>query len=414
MFQQTPDGGGGSANLAAGGEAAGIRAPRVALVLPGGGARSAFQVGVLKAIASWCPPGTPLPFRVLCGTSAGAILAAVLAAYAPRFRQGASALDRVWRAFRVDQVFRTDTPSMMRSGAQALLALASGGWLVPPPRSLLDNAPLRELLEWRVNFARIRQSLDAGLLDALAITATSFATGEWVSFVDSRVAIEGWERPGQRGVAAELGLDHLMASAAIPFLFAPVRMRGAHFGDGAMRQSTPLSPAIRLGADRILVIGVREGGRLSAGAALTGPPTFGQIFGFMLDTLFMEGLDSDLERMQRINELIASAPAARPLLGMRRIDSLVLRPGGDLSAAATEHALELPRSVRALLHSMGAGRSAGGQLTSYLLFEAAYTRQLIEMGINETQSRRAEICAFLGIDAGPESGESEQEQRAQA
>ena len=374
-------------------------APRIALVLPGGGARSAYQVGVLKAIASWCAPGTPLPFRLLCGTSAGAILTAVLAAYAPRFRQGAAALDRVWRSFRVGQVFRTDAPVVLRSGAQVLLALLSGGWLVPPPRSLLDNAPLRQLLEWRVNFTRIRQSLEAGLVDALAITATSFATGEWVSFIESAAPIQGWERPGQRGVAAELGLDHLMASAAIPFLFPPVRMMGSHFGDGAMRQSTPLSPAIRLGADRILVIGVRERGRSPAGAALIGPPSFGQIFGFMLDTLFMEGLDADLERMQRINDLIASAPAATPLLGMRRIDTLVLRPGGDLSAAAAGHVSELPRSVRALLRTMGAGRDAGGQLASYLLFEAPYTRALIEMGMDEALARRGEICAFLGIDA---------------
>jgi len=370
---------------------------RIALVLPGGGARSSYQVGVLKAIAGWCPPGTPLPFRLLIGTSAGGILAAVLASYAPRFRQGAAALDRVWRGFHVHQVFRSDTPTMLRSGAQVLLALLSGGWLVPPPRSLFDNAPLRHLLEWRVNFARIRQFLDAGLLDALAITATSFATGESVSFIDSSNPVQGWDRPGQRGVAAELSLDHLMASAAIPFLFPPVKMMDSYFGDGAMRQVTPLSPAIRLGADRILVIGVRERGRLPLGAALTGSPTFGQMFGFMLDTLFMESLDADLERLQRINELVAEGPGAAVLPGMRRIETLVMHPCCDLSATAAEHADQMPRSVRALLRTMGAARDSGGQLTSYLMFEAAYTRSLIQMGFDEAQARREEICGFLGM-----------------
>lgn len=389
----------GSREMSSGSENGVKHPPRIALVLPGGGARSAYQVGVLKAIAGWCPPGTPLPFRLLCGTSAGGILTAVLASYAPRFRQGAAALDRVWRGFHVEQVFRTDTPGMLRSGAQVLLALLSGGWLVPPPRSLLDNSPLRQLLEWRVNFARVRQYLDAGLLDALAVTATSFASAEWVAFIDSASPVQGWERPGQRGVAAELRLDHLMASAAIPFLFPPVKMMGSFFGDGAMRQTTPLAPAIRLGADRILVVGVRERGRAPLGAAMTGSPTFGQMFGFMLDTLFAEGLDGDLERLERINQLLDNAAAAAPLSGMRPIETLVMRPVGDLSALAVEHVGAMPRSVRALLRTMGAAPDSGGQLASYLLFESAYTRRLIEMGQADAEARRGEIEEFLGLEA---------------
>jgi NTE family protein len=399
MVQKTRAAVGGSLNLEPVAEVGAKTSPRVALVLPGGGARSAYQVGALKAIAGWCRPGSPLPFRVLCGTSAGAILAAVLASYAPRFRLGVSALDRVWRDFHVGQVFRTDTATMLRGGAHAMLALASGGWLVRPPRSLLDNAPLRQLLEWRVNFDRVRQALDSGLLDALAITATSFTSGESVAFIDAVQPLPGWERPGQRGVAAQLGLDHLMASAAIPFLFPPVQMLGSHFGDGAMRQMTPLAPAIRLGADRILVIGVRERGRPPGRSAMAGPPTFGQIFGFMLDTLFMEGLDTDLERLERTNELVAQSEAGALCVGLRRIDALVLHPQSDLSAAAAAHARELPRSVRALLRTMGAGRERGAQLSSYLLFEAGYTRALMQMGYQDALARREEICRFLGLDA---------------
>ena len=395
MSQKTPAAGGGSRDLAGGHDFVPGPGRRVALVLPGGGARSAYQVGVLKAIAGWCQPGTRLPFRLLCGTSAGAILAAVLASYAPRFRMGAAALDRVWRDFRIGQVFRSSTPAMLRSGMHVMLALLSGGWLLPPPRSVFDNSPLRQLLEWRVNFARIRQALDKGLLDALSITATSLASGESVSFIDAADRLQGWERWGRRGVAAELRLDHLMASAAIPFLFPPVRMLDAYFGDGAMRQSTPLSPAIHLGADRILVLGVRERGRRNVSSAAAGPPTFGQVFGFMLDTLFMEGLDADLEQMERVNNLVAAAPDQARRAGLRRIETLVMHPHGDLSAIATEHAGEMPRTVRALLRTMGAASEMGGQLTSYLLFESGYTRRLIEMGYAEAQAHREEICAFL-------------------
>lgn len=381
-------------------------APKIALVLPGGGARSAYQVGVLKAIAGWYPPGTPLPFRLLVGTSAGAILAAVLASYAFRFRRGTVALDRVWRSFHVEHVFSTDSRSMLSSGLHLMLALASGGLLLPSPRSLFNNAPLRRLLEWSVNFARIRQALDGGLLDALAVTATSFSSGESVCFVDSAHPVETWEAAGRRVVAAELGLDHLMASAAIPFLFPPVSMAGSHFGDGAMRQITPLSPAVHLGADRLLIIGVRPPGRSPVGTLDPGPPTFGEVFGFMLDTLFMEGLHADLERLNRINQLLASVASFRRPLGLRPVETLLVLPRADLSAPAAAHADEMPRTIRALLRTMGAASPAGGQLVSYLLFETGYTRLLIQMGFDDANARREEISAFLGM--------SQQEQRSQA
>jgi NTE family protein len=385
------------------------RAPRTALVLPGGGARSAYQVGVLKAIASWYPPGAPLPFRVLCGTSAGSILAAGLAAYAARFRGGTAMLDRVWRSFRVDQVFRVDRPTMLRTGTHLLLALVSAGLLLAPPRSVFDNTPLRRLLERRISFARIRQSLDAGYLDAIAVTATSFGSGESVSFVQAGAGFRPWARAGRRGIAAELGLDHLMASAAVPFLFPSVSMNGDHYGDGAMRQLTPLSPALRLGAERILVVGVREPGRAPLGAGAASPPSLGQLFGFMLDTLFMEGLQSDLEALQRTNELLRRDPG-RARGGLRHIEPLVLQPRDDLSAVALRHMGELPQSLRTLLRAMGASRATGGQLVSYMLFESGYTRALIELGRRDAEARRAEIAAFLGLAA----VRSDQDQAAQA
>ncbi len=381
--------------------------PRAALVLPGGGARCAYQVGVVKAIASWCPPGRPLPFAVLCGTSAGAINAAVLATHALDARSAAAALERVWANFRVGQVFRTGSRDMLRSGLHLMLALLSGGWLLPTPRSVFDTAPLRELIEWNVNFARLRQALEAGALDALAVTATSLDRGDSVSFVQTASPFESWGRAGRRGLSAELTTDHLMASSAIPLLFPPVEMDGSWFGDGAMRQAMPLSPAVHLGAEHVLVIGSRE--PRHAQTVSSGQPAIGDVFGFMLESLFTEGLSADLERIERINALLDHARPGPPPLGLRRIETLLVLPRRDPGEIAAAHEQALPRSLRTLLRMLGSVGGAGGQLLSYLLFEAPFTRELIELGRQDALARRAELCEFLGLECA-----SEQEQRPEA
>src|SRR5688572_24451267 len=209
--------------------------PRIALLLPGGGARSAWQVGVLKAISGWFPAGSKLPFPVVCGTSAGAINATVLAARGANFRLGTRELVRVWGGFRVGHVFRAGTLDMLRSGSHLFLALVTGGWLLPMPRALFDNTPLRALLAKNVDFAALGRSIAAGTPDSLAVTATSVSGGESVTFVQSQRPFMPWDRSGRRGVAAALDLDHLMASAAVPLLFPPVTMGGAHFNDGARK-----------------------------------------------------------------------------------------------------------------------------------------------------------------------------------
>lgn len=370
-------------------------APRTALVLTGGGARSAWQVGVLRAIASWYPAGSALPFQVICGTSAGAINAAVLAAGGANFGAASAALARVWGGFRIGQVFRAGTLDMLRAGLHLVLALVSGGWLLPMPRSLLDNSPLRELLGREVDFAALGRALSAGRPDALAVTATSLTGGDSVTFVASARPFPAWDRAGRRGAAATLGVDHLMASAAIPLLFPPVALEDGHYGDGALRHSTPLAPAIHLGADRILVIGVRhaDAGRSAAGAA----PNMAEQFGFLLDSLFAEGLQSDLERLVRVNTLLAAARPGPAPGGMRPVDTLLLRPERDPSDAAVAHGYAMPASLRALLRILGARGGRGGRLLSYLLFEGAYTRELIAAGERDAGLRRAEISAFLGI-----------------
>ncbi len=371
-------------------------APRVALVLPGGGARSAYQVGVLRAIASWYPAASPLPFPILCGTSAGAINVVVLAAHAHDFRRAAAELGRVWGGFHIGQVFRAGTFEMLRSGLHFVVALLTGGWLLPMPRALLDNSPLRSLLARHIDFAGLRRSIASGQPDSVAITATSVTAGESVTFVETSRHFLPWDRSARRGVATNIDVDHLMASAAIPLLFPPVAMDGAHFNDGAMRQSTPLAPAIHLGADRILIIGVRPHGR-SRGEG--GPaPNMAEQFGFMLDSLFMEGMHADLERLNRINELLAHLRRGPTPHGMRHVDTLLVQPERDPGESAIAHRMAMPATLRALLRILGARGVRGGKLLSYLLFESPYTRELIKAGEHDANRRRAEIAAFLGLD----------------
>ena len=371
---------------------------KTALVLPGGGARGAFQVGVLKALAELLPRASSNPFPIVSGTSAGAVNAVVLATRARKYRSAVAELERVWGHFRCNQVYKTDHLTMLKSSLHWLAALVLGGWLVGMPRSLLDNSPLRRLLSRNVHFPRIRDAIEAGHLDAVAITAAGYASARSISFFEAHPGHAGWERTRRMGQAAELSLEHLMASIAVPYVFPPARIGNEWFGDGAMRQATPLSPAVRLGADRILVIGIRDemGGAEPDNAAE--PPSFAQIAGYMLDTLFMDGLYSDLERLMRINDLVDATPADPPHIGgskMRPIDTMLIVPSKDLRVIAEKHRAELPFAIRALLRGVGGNRPGEDKLLSFLLFEQAYTRELIQLGYEDAMKVRDELLDFV-------------------
>lgn len=367
-------------------------ASQTALVLSGGGARAAYQVGVLKALAAMLDDAPP--YRILVGTSAGAVCASVLATHAEDWREGVRRLEAVWSHFSIEQVYRADLKAMLSAGGRWLLSAMSGGRLCRAPAALFDNSPLRQLLAREVDWPRIRNHVESGALQALALTATSYAGGLHRIFFEGHRDLQEWSGVRRAGRRSPLDLDHLMASVAIPFLFPSVKLGQRYYGDGAMRQLAPLSPAIHLGADRLLVVGVRGGGMAGLAtprAANETAPSSGEIFGFMLDTLFSDQLEADLDQLERTNRLIAG----QPQLGLRQVTALRLLPSADPCEIAARHLASLPRALRSLLGLMGSGNGGSALLASYLLFEGAYTRDLIALGYADTLAQRAALEQFM-------------------
>lgn len=368
--------------------------PRVALLLGGGGARAAYQVGVLKAIAEILPRGAGNPFPVICGASAGGINAAVVASHVTDFHEGVRRLAGVWENFEVDQVFRADAWSALSRSSRWFFALLSGGaW--GGPKSILDVSPLRALLERHVAFDRIEDAIHSGVLHAVCVTASSYSSGRSISFYQGAPGLEDWRRARRDGTAATLGIDHLMASAAIPILFPAVGIGGEYFGDGSMRQTAPTSPALHLGADRILVIGVRQ--ESVAGSTEDGDPDYpgvGQIAGYILDTLFLNSLSADIERLERINDTLEYVHD-RESTPLRQVDTLLISPSRDLAAIAEPLYHHFPASIRYLLAVLGARRGGGRRLMSYLMFERPFCRALVDLGYRDAMDREPAIRAFL-------------------
>lgn len=367
------------------------------LVLSGGGARGAYQVGVLSAIAELLDRGTPNPFPIICGTSAGAINAAALSANAGNYRTAVRGLERVWSNLTAEQVYRTDLYACLRGIVRWLFSGFTTG-RTPDRSALLDNLPLQRLLTLVVNFKRIQQNIELGHLRALSITASNYATGESESFFQGAPDLADWVRARRKGKRSRIGVEHLLASAAIPILFPAGKVDGGYYGDGALRQLAPLSPAVHLGASRLLVIGVSGNASATRQRVLAGYPSMAQVLGHVLNSVFVDTLEGDVERLERINHtLSALGERARRKHGisLREVDVLKIYPSRPIDEIAAEHLKELPRTLRFFLRGSGATRSPGASAMSYLLFEPGFTRALIEMGYKDAMGRKDEIHAFF-------------------
>lgn len=377
--------------------------PRLGLVLTGGGARAAYQVGVLQAISAMLPEGARNPFPVICGTSAGAINAASLALSARNFHEGVRQLSAVWENSHVSQAYRSDPISLFGNVARWLGWLLLGGLGKRDALSMLDNSPLAQLLEHCLPLRGIQKSIETGALHALGITAWGYTSGQSVTFFQGADSIAPWKRERRIGIATRIDIEHLMASSAIPLLFPAVRLNREYFGDGSMRQLAPISPALHLGADRVLVIGVRK-------AADTEPervkvdsyPTLAQIGGHIMGSIFLDSLDADLERLQGINNTIRMIPQKKLKNNMplRHVESMVISPSVEINSIAAQHAHALPRTVRLFYRAIGAMRRDGSALLSYVLFEEPFCRALIKLGYEDTLPRRSQILRFIGAEPG--------------
>ncbi len=370
--------------------------PRAGLVLTGGGARAAYQVGVVKAVRDVLGNPVKNPFPILCGTSAGAINATTLAVFADDFTRAVGKLLEVWENMHCSQVYRTDFPSILKSAARWLGAMM---WISrDSPVSLLDNSPLRQMLEKTMPFERIQQHIDSGALYAISVTASGYTSGQSVSFFQGGSGLEGWERNQRIGAAVMLKIEYLLASAALPFIFPAVKVHREYFGDGSMRQIAPVSPALHLGADRVLIVGTGRQTVEQARARSNVYPSLAQVAGHALNSIFLDSLAVDIERLERINRTVQLIPRDKledSNIMLRPVKVLYITPSQPIERIASRFIHELPRSVRFILRPTGALSRSGSNLASYLLFEEPFCRALIDLGYQDTIGREAEVKEFF-------------------
>ena len=373
-----------------------------ALVLAGGGARAAYEVGVLAGVAERAPG---LEFPIVTGVSAGAINAVHLAAHPGPLAAAVGALRAQWSRLVVERVYRIRPGRLARGlllGA-AHTALGRGGEAAAV-RGLLDMSPLREFLGANLDFAQLDANIAAGRLRAAAVSATSYATGQTVTFVHGPPDAPTWQRALRYAVRSRLTLDHVMASAALPILFPAVRIGDGFYGDGSLRQTAPLAPAIHLGARAILVVTQRsDPERPPSPPPAPAPreyPALAEVIGLLLHAIFLDALEADAERLERVNRLVTALPEAQRPDGLRPIRLLMLRPSRDLGALAAGCGVQLPPLVRWLVRGMGGQRATAVDFLSYLLFDPVYTNALTELGYADVRAQWPRIERFLAATEG--------------
>ena len=378
------------------------KAKPCALVMPGGGARAAYQAGVLKALAE-INPGTDdrYPFPILTGTSAGALNAVALASREESFTEACAWLENLWINLSTDSVYRSDWPGIMRNAWRLLVSLFNAGIAVGRPVALLDNQPLKHLLREKIEFAAIGRNLLSNRLDAVCVSAMNYTEGVSVNFFQGGPGSAEWQRWRRQGIPTPLQLRHLIASTAIPTIFPPQRIGRNYYGDGALRQLTPISPALHLGAEKVLIISTAGHRRnYEKPYRRIHSPALGEVLGHLLNSAFIDSLETDIELMENLNQLLELLPdkvkKKHDDIRFKPIDIEVMSPSQDIDLLAEQYISELPFSLRSFLSVTGSSSEQGGvNIASYLLFTPQFCRHLIELGYQDTMDMKEQLANFF-------------------
>lgn len=370
------------------------KSTKTAILLTGGGARAAYQVGVLKAIAQQYPRNSRIPFQIVCGTSAGAINGTAIACYASCFQLGVKKLEWVWKNFHTGQVYYSDYVRATWHLIRGFLSAFQADYANHKPVSMLDSKPLKHLLNEMLDLKRLDRNIMGGYLDSVSVTASCYNSGDSITFFQSREAQE-WQRARRCGQRTLLGIHHLMASAAIPLVMPSVRINQQYFGDGSVNQLAPLSAPIHLGADRILIVGLEQPRRREHLQQMPHHPNLSTIAGHLLDSIFSDTLNADLERMQRVNKTLETLQQHQISSELKPVHSYLINPSINFNALASEHFLALPMAIRSLLRTIGIKQHSDSSLASYLLFEKSFTKRLIELGYQDAMAQIDHLMAFL-------------------
>lgn len=375
--------------------------PKIGLVMMGGGARAAYQVGVLKGVSEFVKKGEPSPFKIISGISAGAINAAALASAAHNYHKAVFRLLTIWGNFHCSQIFSTSAGGIIKTGAHWFIGMMLASLTKDKPMYLLDRAPLHGLLSNYLHTKGIQRNIDNGFLHAVSVSASGYYSGQNVTFFQGDPNIKSWKRSRRIGCREKISVNHLMASSAIPFIFKAEKVNREFFGDGSIRLIAPLSPSLHLGADKLMIIGNRkedEETPLRFNHDIS--PSFAEIASHVLNSIFLDSLEADLERLSRINATVSKIPNQTIIehdIPLRNVDTLLIAPSEDIGKLATPYASDMPATIRLLLRSIGAMRTEGSSLMSYLLFEKGYCRDLIELGYEDTIAKKDEIKNFLTL-----------------
>ena len=369
-----------------------------ALVLGGGGARAAYQVGVLKALIQLYPRNHGIPFKIICGTSAGAINGTSIATHASCFHLGVKKLEWVWRHFETQKVYHASVIGVLSHLAKMAIKGMQDDKVNTDAGSLLDNEPLRKLLNKLIDFKRIDRNIRSGALNALSVDASCYNNSRSVTFFQATRDLENWTRARRSGERMMLNTEHLLASSAIPMVFPSIKLNQAYYGDGSVHQLAPLSSPIHLGANKLFVINLDNPHKYAVMKAEYHPKT-ATIAGHLLDTIFSDTLNSDLERLERINNTLTQIPeAGRAKLALHPIKTLVIKPSEDLSKIAARFYDDMPWAVKTLLRFIGIDRQSDSSIVSYLLFEKNYTSALIDLGYKDAMAQMDSIKAFFDLE----------------